>query len=183
MRAGESIRNNRNGETLTMLVSDQENGGACQLYEVRLPPRRPSPPLHYHVRFTETFRVVEGALDMYFGPDRRHVVLHPKESTTAHIRELHTFANDRDQPAVITVETRPAGGVVRAFQLAYGIANDGGAAKDGLPRNPLLRLLFIRISEGFLPRVPLLLQKAILGLAAFVARVTGVDRRVAKYLA
>jgi len=37
------------GETLTMLVSEEENGGACQPYEVHLPPYRPSPPLHYHL--------------------------------------------------------------------------------------------------------------------------------------
>jgi hypothetical protein len=28
----------------------------------------------------------------------------------------------------MTVDTRPAGGVVKAFQLAYGVANAGGAA-------------------------------------------------------
>lgn len=57
MKKNQVIRNNATGETLTMLVSEDENGGACQLYEVRLPPHRPSPPLHYHVDFTETFTV------------------------------------------------------------------------------------------------------------------------------
>jgi hypothetical protein len=94
---------------------------------------------------------------------------------------LHTFANERDEAAVITVETKPAGGVVKAFQLAYGVANYGGAANDGLPRNPLVRLLFIRISQGFVPGVPLPLQKAVLGVAAFIARVTGVEKKLKKY--
>jgi hypothetical protein len=48
----------------------------------------------------------------------------------------------------MTVSTRPAGGVVKAFQLVCGVANDGGAGKDGLPKNPLIRLRFIQISQG-----------------------------------
>jgi hypothetical protein len=43
MKASRTIRNNNTGETLTMLVSEQENGGALQLYQVRLPPRRAGP--------------------------------------------------------------------------------------------------------------------------------------------
>ena len=61
------------------------------------------------------------------------------------------------------------------------MANDGGAGKDGLPRNPLVRLVFIKTSEGFLPHVPLLFQKLVLGLAGLIARVSGVKKRLAKY--
>lgn len=57
MKKNQVIRNNATGETLTMLVSDEDNSGACQLYEVFLPPRRPSPPLHYPADFIETFTV------------------------------------------------------------------------------------------------------------------------------
>jgi mannose-6-phosphate isomerase-like protein (cupin superfamily) len=182
MRAGESIRNRQTGETLTMLVSEEENGGTRQLYEVHIPPRRPSPPLHYHLAFTETFHVIQGALDLYLGRERIHVVLNPQESLTAQIGQLHTFSNERDTPAVITVETKPAGGVVRAFQVAYGVANDGGAARDGLPKNPIVRLVFIGMSEGFLPGVPIVVQKAVFGVAALIARVAGIEKRMAKYV-
>jgi hypothetical protein len=53
MTKNQILRNKATGETLTMLVSEEENGGACQLYEVLLPPHRPGPPLHYHVDFIE----------------------------------------------------------------------------------------------------------------------------------
>ena len=182
MQADRTIANRSTGETLTMLVSEEENNGARQLYQVLLPPNRPSPPLHYHTRFTETFSVLEGALDVYIGRERRHIVLKQRQSVTVQIRQPHTFANERDQSALITVETIPAGGVVKAFQLAYGIANDGGAAKDGLPRNPLMRLVVIRISEGYLPNIPLTLQKSAFALAGLAARVTRLNRQVAKYL-
>ena len=181
MRKGESIRNSITGETITMLIGEEETNGARQLYQVRLPSRRPRPPVHYHLAFIETFSVIEGKLDIYVGRERKHLILGPGESATAHIRELHTFANERDTPALITIDTRPAGSVVRAFQLAYGVANEGGAAPDGLPKNLLVRLLFVRLTEGFVPSVPLPLQKAVLGMAAFVARVTGVLARLDEY--
>jgi len=44
LKKNQIIRNNTTGETLTMLVSDEENGGAGQLYqeEVRLSVDNPS---------------------------------------------------------------------------------------------------------------------------------------------
>jgi len=183
MRKGHTIRDNRTGESLTMLVSEEDNGGALQLYRVHLPPHRPGPPLHYHLAFAETFTVLEGTLDMYLDRERRHIQLLPGESVTAQIYQLHTFANDADVPCTMTVETRPAGGVVQAFQIAYGVANDGGAAKDGLPRNRLIRLRFIGISQGFLPGVPFMLQRTVFAISKFIARITGVERRLQRYLA
>jgi quercetin dioxygenase-like cupin family protein len=176
MRAGETIRNHATGETLTMLEGEQESGGVRQLYAVRVPPRRPSPPMHYHVAFTEKFTAMEGALDFYLGRERRRMTLAPGQSVTAELGQPHTFGNDRDEWTTFTVETRPPGGVVAAFQMAYAVANAGGAAKDGLPRDPIVRLVFIRASQGFLPGVPLFLQRALFAVAAWVARMSGMDR-------
>lgn len=182
MRKGRTIRNDQTGESLTMLVSEDENDGALQLYRVHLPAYRPGPPLHCHLVFSETFTVLEGTLDMYLDRERRHVRLRAGESVTAEVRQLHTFANNADGPCIMTVETRPAGGVVKAFQIAYGVANSGGAAEDGLPKNRLIRLRFIGISQGFLPGAPLMLQRAVFAIAKFSARVTGMERRLQAYL-
>lgn len=177
MRKDQTIGNRLTGETLTMLVSEEDTGGALQIYRVNLPPHRPSPPVHYHLAFRETFAVEEGTLDVYVGRKRTHIVLKAGDRATVQIGQPHTFANHSDERSVIRVETRPAGGVVRAFQLAYAVANEGGSAADGLPRNPLLRLRFVQISQGFLPRIPLWLQRTAFGLAALVAKATGMDRR------
>jgi mannose-6-phosphate isomerase-like protein (cupin superfamily) len=166
MRSGETIRNHATSETLTMLEGEQESGGVRQLYAMRVPLGRPSPPMHDHVAFTERLTVMEGALDFYLGRERRRVTLAPGQSVTAEIGQPHTFANDRDEWTTFTVETRPPGGVVAAFQMA----NAGGAAKDGLPRNPIVRLVFIRTSQRFLPGVPLFLQRGLFALVDWVAR-------------
>lgn len=177
MKKNQTIRNNATGETLTMLVSDEENNGACQLYEVFLPPHRPGPPLHYHMDFTETFTVKRGKLDFYAGKTQKHLLLQPGESATAEIRQPHRFANEHDEPVIFTIKTQPAGGVVKAFQLAYGISNDGGAARDGLPKNPIARLVFVKTTQGYLPGIPRALQRVAFGCAAFLARVAGLDKR------
>jgi hypothetical protein len=68
---------------------------------------------------------------------------------------------------------------VAAFEMAYAVANAGGAAKDGLPRNLIARLNFIRMSEGFLPGVPLFLQRGLFAVAEWVGWGNAVDRRFA----
>jgi hypothetical protein len=40
MQAGTTIVNKNTGESLTMIVSEEDNDGARQPYEVHLPPRR-----------------------------------------------------------------------------------------------------------------------------------------------
>jgi len=103
-------------------------------------------------------------------------LLQPGESATAQILQPHKFANDTDEPVIFTIKTKPAGGVVKAFQLAYGIANDGGAARDGLPRNPIARLVFIKMTQGYLPRIPRALQRIAFVCAAFIARIAGLEK-------
>jgi quercetin dioxygenase-like cupin family protein len=181
MRRNQTIQNRRTGETLTMLVGEDENNGTLQLYRVQLPPHRPSPPLHYHRAFTETFTVQEGTLKMYLGREGRRMILQPGDSLTAQVGQPHTFANHANEPCVMTVETRPAGGVVKAFQIAYGVANDGGAAEDGLPKNPVVRLRFVEISQGFLSGIPVWLHKMAFLIATILARLTGIEHKLKKY--
>ena len=183
MKSGTSIGNKRTGETLIMLTSEEDTAGALQYYRVHLPPHRASPPFHYHVAFTEKFTCLEGVLDLYVGRERRRIELKPGTSATVEIGQPHTFANNSSSPCVMTVETRPAAGVVKAFQLAYAIANDGEAGEDELPRNLLVRLRFIEISQGYLTRIPLSVQKLIFRLAKFVSKITGTERMVQRCLA
>jgi len=99
------------------------------------------------VDFTETFTVKQGKLDFYADRNQKHLLLQPGESATAQIHQPHRFANNHDEPVIFTIETKPAGGVVKAFQLAYGISNDGGATRNGLPKNPIARLVFVKTCD------------------------------------
>ena len=72
----------------TKVVSEEENGGARQVYRVFFPPRRPSPPAHYHIRFTEELKVLEGKLDIYVGREGRHILLNPHDSFKVEIGQV-----------------------------------------------------------------------------------------------
>ena len=108
MKKNRVIGDNATGETLTLLVGQEENSGACRYFEVCLPPYRPCPPLHYHVDFIETFTVKQGQLDIYVERDQKYRPLLPGDSATAHIRQPHRFADDHDEPVIFTIKTEPA---------------------------------------------------------------------------
>jgi len=182
MKSHQTIGNLKTGETLTLLVSEQDNNGLYNKYEVFLPARRPSPPLHYHTDFIEIFTVIKGTLDFYLGMAEQHHRINEGESIIAKIGQLHRFVNDRDEPVTFTVEARPAGGLVKAFQLAYAVANESGEGKDGLPANFLVKLYFVKLSKGYLPGIPLLLQKLLFKAAIFILRITGKKQRLDRYL-
>lgn len=182
MKPHQTISNKQTGETLTLLVSEQDNGGTSNKYEILLPPHRPSPPLHYHTKFIEIFTVQKGTLDFYLGKEERHVRLTDGQRITAEIRQLHRFANDHDDPVIFTVEALPAGGLVKAFQLAYEIANEGKADHEGLPANFLVRLYFIKLSGGYLPAIPIFFQRSLFTIATIILTVTGKKRKLDQYL-
>jgi mannose-6-phosphate isomerase-like protein (cupin superfamily) len=182
MKPHQTISNKRTGETLTLLISEKDNDGACNKYEIFLPAYRPSPPLHFHTDFIEIFTVKKGVLDFYLDKEERLVSLGEGQCLTAEINQLHTFANDHDEPVIFTVEARPAGGLVKAFQLAYGVANEGRAGKDELPANFLVKLYFIRLSKGYLPTIPLFFQKTLSAFATFILYITGKKRHLDQYL-
>src|SRR5258708_10016913 len=98
MKKNRVIRNNATGETLTMLVSEEENSGACQLYEVCLPPRRPSPPLHYHVDFIETFTVKQGTAPTSTWTDTRNICCFCQETVRPRIS-----ASNIDLPTITII--------------------------------------------------------------------------------
>jgi hypothetical protein len=122
------------------------------------------------VDFTETFTVTTGQLDIYVDAEPRRLLLRAGDSVTAQLRQPHRFANDHDEAVTFTVETKPAGGEANAFQMAYGIANDAGAAPDGLPKNTMARLVFVKTAQGYLPDIPLTLQTLVFSCAQFVAK-------------
>jgi mannose-6-phosphate isomerase-like protein (cupin superfamily) len=182
MKPYQTISNKQTGETLTLLISEEDNGGVCNKYEIFLPAHRPSPPMHYHTDFIEIFTVKKGVLDFYLDKEKRRVSIGEGQSLTAEINQLHTFANDHGEPVIFTVEARPAGGLVKAFQLAYGVANEGGCGEDQLPANFLVKLYFIRLSQGYLPSIPLFFQKTLFAFATFILYVVGKKRKLDQYL-
>lgn len=137
MKPNAVITNEKLGQTLTLLVSAKDTGGARNKYEIAMPAHADGPYAHFHTRFKEIFTVTKGVLDFYLGNDQALTTLTEGQSITAEVGQLHFFKNNSNQPVNFTVEGIPAGGFVNAFQMACGVANAGKAGEDGLPANLL----------------------------------------------
>ena len=182
MKPNDVITNEKLGETLTLLVSAKDTGGARNKYEITMPAHADGPYAHFHTRFKEVFTVTKGVLDFYLGNEKARTTLTEGQSITAEIGQLHAFRNNSDEPVRFTVEGIPAGGFVDAFQLACGVANAGQAGQDGLPASLLEKLYFVRLTKGFLPRVPVFIQQAAFSLATFWLALTGRKKQLDSYI-
>ncbi len=67
----------------------------------------------------------------FFSKERKHIPLLAGQAITANKRQLHSFLNNHDEPVIFTVEAIPAGGFIRAFQLACGVAKPEGPVMMG----------------------------------------------------
>ena len=182
MKTNDIITNKKLNQTLTLLVSAKETGGASNKYEITMPAYADGPYAHFHTEFKEVFTVTNGVLDFFLGNEKVLTTLAEGQRITAEIGQLHAFNNTSNAPVSFTVEGIPAGGFVNAFQMACGVANDGKAGADGLPANLLEKLYFIRLTRGFLPRVPVFIQKRAFSLAAFLLSLTGRKKRLDSYI-
>ena len=173
MKPNETVTNEILHQSLTLLVDEKDTGGTRNKYEITMPPHSRGPYVHFHTEFIEVFTVTQGQLDFYLGDDQACTPLTAGQSMTAQLGQLHTFHNHSDAPVAFTVEGVPAGGFVRAFQLACGVAREGRAGQDGLPANILEKLYFVRLTRGFVRRVPVLVQRALFATATALLAARG----------
>ncbi|MGY1822948.1 cupin domain-containing protein [Geodermatophilus sp. SYSU D00079] len=102
------------GETIRVLASGRDNGGAALEVDALLPPGLAGPPRHRHRTQTETFTVQEGRLQVLVGRDTR--VLTAGGSVTVPPTVTHGFANPFDEPALVRVRETPAGPLEDQFR-------------------------------------------------------------------
>jgi mannose-6-phosphate isomerase-like protein (cupin superfamily) len=106
------------GETITIVASGQDDGGAGFEIDALLPPGPAGPPRHRHRTETETFTVQEGRLQVVLGRDTR--VLSAGDTVTVPPTVVHGFSNPFDEPARIRVRETPAGPLEEQFRALAG---------------------------------------------------------------
>src|SRR5215212_2160893 len=178
-RAGQAIDNPIKGERITFLKSSADTGGELLSVEVELPPRAKGVPMHYHLEQTERFEVLDGTLDVHAGgQDRR---LRPGEVAEVPPRVLHRFWNGSDEPARFRSEIRPPRRIETMLEATHGLARDGKTNRNSVPKNPFQLALLVELSESYLPRIPIPVQRAIFGGLARLARVLGYSDEFPEY--
>lgn len=121
-------RNPAAGETLTVHpVAD----GRLRA-ELELAPVHHGPPAHRHPHATERFTVLDGAIRVRVGRERR--VLREGESVLVPAGVTHGYAGVAGVPARVLVELDPAGGMAEFFAALYGIDPARRDPRTGAPR-------------------------------------------------
>ncbi len=94
-------------------------------------PDAPPVPLHRHMRQTERFTVIEGALDLTVDGQVRR--LGPGESLEVAPRRVHTYTpgGEPGEFALVEVELWPALDAHRFFEAIYGLSRSGGLPPRG----------------------------------------------------
>jgi len=93
------------GDTYTFLVTGSDTGGRFCLIDMHIPPGG-GPPPHRH-DFEETFRVLEGELDVTFRG--KQLTLHAEDTVNIPSNAPHQFRNASAKPVRLLCLCSPAG--------------------------------------------------------------------------
>ena len=93
------------GDTYTFLVTGSDTGGQFCLIDMHIPPGG-GPPPHRH-DFEETFRVLEGELNVTFRG--KQLTLHPGDTVNIPSNAPHQFQNVSAKPVRLLCFCSPAG--------------------------------------------------------------------------
>jgi quercetin dioxygenase-like cupin family protein len=176
-RPDRTVFNSDGNYRSTFLKTGYETGGAYELIQVELEPHGGND-WHYHRRFTETFTVLDGSARV--GKNGKESIINAGDSATAHIGDMHYFANPTDSIIHIQVRVTPAAGLEKSIRVVYGLANDG--LFDGtITKNPWHMALLLGYSGTYLPDIPGFIQEPLVNALAKIAQWRGEDKELEKY--
>jgi mannose-6-phosphate isomerase-like protein (cupin superfamily) len=172
------IENPVNGEKITFLKTTEDTNGEYLLYEIDLQVKG-KVPLHYHTKFQERFKAIEGELGLQVGKET--IMLSPGQEITVKPGTVHRFFNPGNKAVKFENEMRPAGEFEKAMRAGDGLAADGKANKAGLPKNILHLALIFQWVGSYFPGVPVSIQEGLFGFLAKIAKRRGMDKELEKY--
>jgi quercetin dioxygenase-like cupin family protein len=140
-------------------------------FEVRLAPGG-FVPRHVHARQQESIEVAAGRVRLRRG--HRDEILGPGARASVPSGRRHRIWNAGDDEAVFVVEATPAMRLEEALRDLFALAQRGRLNRRGMP-SPLWLAALAReyFDEMALPRIPRLLQRALIAPLARVARARG----------
>ena len=129
-----TIENPVTGEQVTFLATAKETNGEYVGIRNETAPGAPGVVLHYHLTYSEAFKVLEGSLDMCVGSKKNHLVLTEGDSAFVPLNTVHRLWNSSTEPVVFEVEIRPARNFEKSLRAAFGLAEDGKTNDKGYRR-------------------------------------------------
>ena len=132
--------------------------------------------LHYHTNITETFKIIQGSLNIFHNGKER--VLKTNDELSIKKFESHKFFNKTNDVVIFEVEINDPKEIMKGLQIIYGLANDRKVYKNGLPKNILYTAIAINKMDAYIPNVPLFVQKVGISILALVGKITGLESRL-----
>jgi quercetin dioxygenase-like cupin family protein len=177
--AGQTIDNPVTGEHITFLTTTTETKGEFLRFECRVEPGKVRLAPHLHTMQTERFTMLEGTLGARVG-DEVYTLL-PGQSLTLPARVVHQWWNPTTQEVRFQVEVTPARNLEATLEAICGMAQDGKLTKQAMPRNPFRLAQFGKLSQTYLPVIPVWMQRIGLTMGAAMGRILGYDPSFAAY--
>jgi mannose-6-phosphate isomerase-like protein (cupin superfamily) len=129
-------------DAATFLETSEESGGARTLAELEVAPGGKVTP-HYHLTYSERFKVLEGRLTVEIGGVRHE--LGPGDEAVAAPRSLHAWSNPGAERCVAQIELRPGSpGFENSLRVVYALAGDGRVLRTACPATRSTRLWRLR---------------------------------------
>ncbi len=142
----ETITNPVIGEEVVYHATSQQSDGEKTLMEITLSPKGGNP-LHYHKRFAEKFTVIDGELNVQI--ENTLHKLNKGDTITANINQRHRFFNTSGKTIKFYCELTPASeGFENVLRIGFGLARDGYAGANGLPKNIRHMAILMNMGEG-----------------------------------
>ena len=161
MRPGETIEAPHMGMRVTCRESAASSGGELLSFSFWMRGGATPPPLHVHPHQEERITVVSGSVRSRSGASDR--VLSPGDGVVSPPGEPHTVGPAGNQDVEMVAELRPALTYEQFIERSFALDRAGYVnAKD---RGNPLRLATARPHEAefFMPRIPIGLQRMLLG--------------------
>lgn len=171
-KRGEVYDNPVTGERVVIRLGTQETGGERLVIDVYVRPGGAVPGEHIHPSIDETFTILKGRVGIAI--DGRKAIAEPGRPLHVPRGTAHDWWNAGDEEAHILVEITPAARFEGMIRNLFGLAQDGRTDKKGIPHLLQLALIAREFDDVVrLTRPPRLVQKALFGILAPIARLKG----------
>ena len=179
--AGQTITNPITHEEITFVRTTAETDGQSLVFDCRVTPGGATLPVHIHDTQEERFEVIYGQLGVRLGNKKQ--VLHRGDKIILPARIKHQWWVPGDQPVLFRVEVLPARNLERVLEVISAMAHAGKMNSRSMPKNPFELANIGRLSENYLPFLPISLQKVMLAMGSRMGALLGVDPQLAGYQA
>lgn len=173
--APEPVLNPVTGDRMTVLQSTLGTPHTEAVFLIELPPGSEGTPLHYHGNIEESFECVSGRLMMQIGSDTAPLVLMAGEQVAIPARTVHRFWNPFPEPVSFISRVDPATTFELFLRAHFALGRRGLTTATGMPRSLLQTAWLLHWADFFVPGVPHVAQRLLLGLLCRIARKRSVD--------